>query len=282
MRFRAKLLDITCINHFSSVVATLAKSVKACVLRLTPDKVCFVISSSERGWPTGGTNIWCELQQNNFFDEYRIEGKDESNQIYLDVSVEQLSRALRSTVGAQVVKIKLTKKQGAFITVEISQPTGLATTLRTIQHDIPVSVVPNRLWSAYQEPDMPDVDVSIYLPPLKLLKTVVDRMKTLGNFITISANMSGELWVTLETDVVTATTFFKDLQNHHFSDAPVTEESVSALHEACVDIRKFSQFFQGQFNPTKVICNIIDGKGLQLFLLHEDVSMQYYIPAVAR
>ena len=28
--------------------------------------------------------------------------------------------------------------------------------------------------------------------------------------------------------------------------------------------------------------DVIGGKGLQLFLLHEDVSMQYYIPAVAR
>ena len=28
--------------------------------------------------------------------------------------------------------------------------------------------------------------------------------------------------------------------------------------------------------------DIIDGRGLQIFLLHEDVSLQYYIPAVAR
>ena len=66
--------------------------------------------------------------QSNFFDEYRIEGKDETNQIYLELNVDQLSRALKSTLGAQVVKIKLTKKQGAFITVEIVQ-VGLLTLL---------------------------------------------------------------------------------------------------------------------------------------------------------
>ena len=44
----------------SGVVATLAKNVKTCVLRLTSTKLCFVIS--ERGL-VGGINIWCELTQ---------------------------------------------------------------------------------------------------------------------------------------------------------------------------------------------------------------------------
>ena len=62
--------------------------------------------------------------QSNLFDEYRIEGKDERNEIYLEVNMEQLSRALRSSLAAQLVKIKLTKKQGACLTVEIVQVSG--------------------------------------------------------------------------------------------------------------------------------------------------------------
>jgi len=42
------------------VVATLTKSVKVCVLRLTPDKLYFVVV--ERG-TVGGVNVWCELSQ---------------------------------------------------------------------------------------------------------------------------------------------------------------------------------------------------------------------------
>lgn len=127
-----------------------------------------------------------------------------------------------------------------------------------------------------------------------------------SNSQTIAANMSGDLHVRLETDMVTATTYFKNLQNHHFQDTSMVQEDQShdssTMYEARVDIRKFSQFLQGQFNPTKVICSkwfyaltgkgwlfraiilsdIIDGRGLQIFLLHEDVSLQYYIPAVAR
>ena len=69
------------------------------------------------------TISWCTciLLQSNIFDEYRIEGKDERNEIYLELNMEQLSRALKSTLNAQMVKIKLTKRQGACLSVEIVQ-----------------------------------------------------------------------------------------------------------------------------------------------------------------
>ena len=40
-------------------------------------------------------------------------------------------------------------------------------------------------------------------------------------------------------------------------DTSLTEGSVDAstMYEARVDIRKFSRFLQGQFNPTKIICS---------------------------
>ena len=40
---------------------------------------------------------------------------------------------------------------------------------------------------------------------------------------TLSANMSGELQIKLETDIVTATTYFKDLPNHKFGELNVFE-----------------------------------------------------------
>lgn len=55
------------------------------------------------------------------FDEYRIEGKDDRNEIYLEVNLDLLNRALKSTHNAQAVKIKLTKKQGACLTIDITQ-----------------------------------------------------------------------------------------------------------------------------------------------------------------
>lgn len=211
MRFKAVLIDYNCITEFSNIVSTLAKNVKTCVLRLSPDKLCFVIS--EKG-PLS-MNLWCELTQSNLFDEYRIDGKGDNNEIYLQLNIDQMSQILKLSHNAQQIKIKLTKKQGAFLSLEVSQPTGSGST-RNISHDIPVSIIPQRLWTEYQEPDMPDIDVSIYLPPLKQLKSLLEKMKTLADYVTISANMNGELQLKIETDIVSVTTFYQKLTNHSF------------------------------------------------------------------
>lgn len=58
--------------------------------------------------------------QSNFFDEYRIEGKDETNNIYLELVPENLTRAMKSAGSAQAVKIKLTKKHTPCLTFEIT------------------------------------------------------------------------------------------------------------------------------------------------------------------
>ena len=96
------------------------------------------------------------------------------------MSLDQLSRVLKTSLAAQVVKIKLTKRQGACLTVEIAQvlfiecvavysgdvvvfqPT-LTGASRTVTHEVPVSVVPERLWLDYQEPTMPDIDVRTHI-----------------------------------------------------------------------------------------------------------------------
>jgi hypothetical protein len=73
MKFRGKLEDIISITQLSSiqkshrtiltsmyltdVVATLAKNVKVCVIRLNSDKMCFVMSDKNY------MNMWCELNQ---------------------------------------------------------------------------------------------------------------------------------------------------------------------------------------------------------------------------
>lgn len=64
-------------------------------------------------------NFFLSLQS-NFFDEYRIEGKDETNNIYLELVPENLTRAMKSAGSAQAVKIKLTKKHTPCLTFEIT------------------------------------------------------------------------------------------------------------------------------------------------------------------
>ncbi|XP_028288990.1 checkpoint protein HUS1 [Parambassis ranga] len=285
MKFRGKIVDVACLNHFSRVVTTISKLTKMCVLRLTPDNLFFVLSGKVGN---GGVSMWCELSQANFFDEYQMEGvSSEDNEICLEVTPENISRALKTVQNAKAVKVKLTKKHCPCLTVIAELPT-LSSINRVVTHDVPVDVIPQRLWHEFKEPDMPDFDVSIYLPPLKTMKNVVDRMKNLSNFLVIEANLNGEMNLKIETDLVSVTTHFKDLGNPPWGDdasqdaGPSQSRDPDTMAEARVDIRRLQQFLMGQqVTPSRAMCNIVHQRVLHLILLHEDVSLQYFIPAVA-
>ncbi|XP_037389957.1 checkpoint protein HUS1 isoform X6 [Pygocentrus nattereri] len=193
----------------------------------------------------------------NFFDEYQLEGvSSEANEICLEVAPENLSRALKTAQNAKSVKIKLTKKHCPCLTLAAELP-SLSSIGRIVTHDIPVDIIPRRLWHDFKEPTMPDFDVSIYLPPLKTMKSVVDRMKNLSNYLVVEANLNGEMNLKIETDLVSVTTHFRDLGNPPWGDNAVQSQSrdVETMAHARVDIRKLQQFLMGQqVNPNKSMC----------------------------
>ncbi|KAM9307635.1 checkpoint protein HUS1 [Gastrophryne carolinensis] len=283
MRFRSKIVDVSCLNHFTRVVNTITKLTKSCTLRLTPRNLYFILTDKVAN---GGVSMWCELCQANFFDEYQMEGVSaEQNEIYLELMPENISRALKTAQSAKSVKIKLTNKHCPCLTMAVELP-SLSSTSRIVTHDIPVSVIPKRLWNDFKEPSVPDFDVSIYLPPIKTMKSVVERMRNLSNFIVIEANRNGELNLKIETDLVSVSTHFKDLGNPPWvsddSQKSTQEREPDLMSEARIDIRKLLQFLAGQqVNPNKAICNIVHKRMIHFILLHDDVSLQYFIPSIS-
>lgn len=286
MKFRGKIVDIGCLNHFTRVITTISKLTKTCVLRLTPDNLFFVMCSKVAN---GGVSMWCELSQANFFDEYQMDGVNaDNNEICLEVTVENLARSLKTIQAAKSVKVKLTKKHCPCLTIAAELPT-LSSSSRLVTHDVPVDVIPCRLWHEFKEPVMPDFDVSIYLPPLKTMKNIIDRMKNLSNFLVMEANQNGEMNLKIETDLVSVTTHFKELGNPPWGEGASQNTGPSqagrdleAMAQARVDIRKLQQFLIGQqVNPTKAMCNIVQDGVVHLILLDQDMSLQYFIPAVA-
>lgn len=277
MKFRGKIIDVACLNHFSRVIATISKLTKTVVLRLTLDHIFFILNEKVAN---GGVSMWCELSQENFFDEFQMEGvSPEENQICLEVAPESLSRALRTVQNSRALKVKLTRKHCPCLTFSAELP-SLSSVSRVVTHDVPVDVIPRKLWHELKEPHLPDFDVSVYLPPLKTLKNVVDRMKNLSNFLVLEANLKGEMNLKIETDLVSVTTHFKDLGNPPWDEG--SQREAEAMAQARVDVRKLQQFLQGQqVHPSKALCNLVHHRLLHLILLHEDVSLQYFIPAVS-
>ncbi|XP_062898417.1 checkpoint protein HUS1 [Mobula hypostoma] len=284
MKFRAKIVDVGCLNHFTRIVNTISKLTKTCILRLSSDKLFFILSDKVA---SGGVAMWCQLFQGNFFDEFQIEGVSaEYNEIYLELTPENLSRSLKTSQNAKTVKIKLTMKHCPCITIAVELP-SLSHHSRIVTHDIPVSIIPRKLWNDFEEPSVPDFDVSIYLPVLKTMKSVVERMKNLSNHIVIEANQNGEMNLKIDTDLVSVTTHFKELGNPPWVEEETQSYSFERrdstnMSKAKIDIKRLLQFLAGQqVNPSKAICNIVNKKVIHFVLLHDDVSLQYFIPALA-
>ncbi|CAM9912778.1 unnamed protein product [Rangifer tarandus platyrhynchus] len=284
MKFRAKIVDTACLNHFTRVSNMIAKLAKTCTLRISPDKLNFVLSDKVAN---GGVSMWCELEQENFFSEFQMEGVSaENNEIYLELTSENLSRALKTAQNARTLKIKLTNKHFPCLTISIEM-LSMSSSSRVVTHDIPVKVIPRKLWMDLQEPTVPDADVSIYLPVLKTMKSVVEKMKNISNHLIIEANLNGELNLKIETELVCVTTHFKDLENPPLGKFPASknasqDRNSEQMAEVHIDIRKLLQFLAGQqVNPTKATCNIVKNKIVHFDLLHEDVSLQYFIPALS-
>lgn len=65
-----------------------------------------------------------------------------------------------------------------------------------------------------KEPMCPEPDVHIMLPvSSESLKGVVDRMKNIGNIITVSANLQGALKLRVESDLAKVETEWRDLKH---------------------------------------------------------------------
>eukprot|EP00123_Amoebidium_parasiticum_P000063 comp101594_c0_seq1/m.48740 comp101594_c0_seq1/g.48740 ORF comp101594_c0_seq1/g.48740 comp101594_c0_seq1/m.48740 type:complete len:283 (-) comp101594_c0_seq1:191-1039(-) len=281
MRMKGKILTESAVHQFTRVVHTVSRINKEGVLRWAPTKLYFVLTA--RDIADGDVKVWSEMNTNLVFDSFLIESKHENNEILMEISLDNLLRALKSAQSASQVTVRMTKKNGMpFLTLDISVM-GAHNNQRTIVQDVPIVVLRHELSVEYQEPNLPHPEVNIFLPSLKVLRGIIDRMKTLSKHLTLAANGEGELHLSIEADMVSVRTVIRDLENPTYQDeqsqggARAGSEFVSAR----IDISKFSQFLYGdQIMPTNVICSIVENRAVILFLLNSDVSLTYYVPVI--
>jgi HUS1 checkpoint protein len=147
------------------------------------------------------------------------------------------------------------------------------------------------------------------MPPLKLLRNVIDRMKNIHDYFIITANMAGELTLKVETDMVSVATFYTNLDHPQIGTAAPAGALCVLFHalphrfrvrtnantegrspprrdqdktaEVKVDIKKFNRFlYSYQVSPTNVILCIIENTALVLHVLLEvrSVSTRSFSP----
>ncbi|XP_021508607.1 checkpoint protein HUS1B [Meriones unguiculatus] len=275
MRFRARITSKRFLELFIQVTATVARLTKVCVLRVSPDRLCFC--------PTGllgEAQLWGEVRR-RVFHHFCMEGVSEKfNEIYLELVSEHLARAVKNAGSASSLKLQLTNKRRPCLTVVVELASCPGHT-RAMVHDLPVRVLPRRWWKECTEPPVWSSDVSVYLPALKTLKNMVERMANVGSRVLVEANLSGKLNLSVENDVVTIKSHFKNLGNPPKAVLSMSQgKNPENMVQVQVANRKLLQFFDGQLiNPTMALCNILSNTLLHLVLVHDDISLQYFIPA---
>jgi len=120
------------------------------------------------------------------------------------------------------------------------------------------------------------------MPPLRLLRHVIDKMKNVGDFLSIYANMAGELKFKVETDMVTIQTSYSNLEHPQIEGRSPPRLNPDQSAEVKVDIKKFARFlFSYLVQPTNVICCIVEKRAVVLHVLLDDLYLTYYIPVMS-
>ncbi|CAG0888977.1 unnamed protein product [Cyprideis torosa] len=274
-----------------NVVSFANKLSKVATLRIRPDAMLVILL--ERG-VTGSPSLWVEIPKAPFFAQFDMDGVSaERNEIYLEfcpARLQQIFAPFRSNSGAaKVVKIKLTKKHTPCLTFEIDLP-SLTTLTRKVIHDVPVSVIPRRMWSDYVL-DQREPDLSVYLPNLRLFRAVAEKVKHLSAQATLSFQGQGHgsvLSLLAETHVVSVATHFKD--THVIKDLPMSrtrsndegDDNVEASVSCRFEIKKLVQFLGNDLPMSaKIQCDILNGKQIHLKYIMDEVTMEYFIPGMS-
>jgi HUS1 checkpoint protein len=232
MKFRALMTDTSVMKDFMNVATSLSKFSKECVMRITTRKVYFIISEEDNG--PRRPLAWCELPVSFYFKEYNVVGvNEEYNEIYLEFSTALLARSvspLKQSVKS--LKIKLTNKDSPCLTLEMELASGNIESRQCV-HDIPVEVISRKHWNDYEEPRFNDFHVSIEMPNLKTIKTIVERMRNMSHSLIVSATKDGRLTLQIKTNIVTLSAHFPDLSIESFASNNVKNLTVQMSNYLC-------------------------------------------------
>ncbi|EDW59746.1 checkpoint protein HUS1 [Drosophila virilis] len=289
MKFRAKMLDVLYMREFQAIAATLAKLAKDCVMILGQERMHFIVN--EEHCSTSSPLVWVSIGSKDYFPEYKMTpARPDEDFIVLVMSAMHLSRALavlRSGTSSSVHSCKLKLKQIQFpcISVIATVVSPSSAEPREVVHDVPVTVVPASDWPSFVLPKVPSTQLVLGVPSLRLLRSLIDKLKNISPSLIFHGSATGELNLVAESEMATITTRFSRLLLHKVNQpqSPSATAAAAALEVSCsVDTRKASAFFNALQLPNEEIMIGIDKERcicLQLDI-RSQVVLHSILPAV--
>ncbi|KAG0656214.1 hypothetical protein C6P46_000370 [Rhodotorula mucilaginosa] len=285
MRFKA---DLRHPQQFARLIASLSPLGKIATLKLKPDAVHLICMADGT---KSGVQVWSQIQNSSLFDldSLRLDS-NHHNEIYLEVSLDALSRALRELPASRSNSRKRAGPDrkapakartpsspsassrrcvpvpfllGGRREVELLSPfVGQSRFGKKVEivQDVAVRVKKAADIEQLTEPLCPAPEVIISLPDLQQLRTVVERLKTVSPFVTIRANNQGLLKFRAEADEANVETEWRNLKRPQSgADDIVAEiEDPSHLFKVTVEAKSLLKFLATyQVASSAIACTFV-------------------------
>ncbi|XP_055840711.1 checkpoint protein HUS1 [Episyrphus balteatus] len=281
MKFRAVIHDQHVMRELLNVILTLSKLTKKCIMKISSQKIYFIVNED-----TGNTSplVWAEICTEQNFTEYLMEGVNDQHQdIMLSFNPTNLARAIMALrTGAKYCKIKLTNVQYPCLTIDMEVQSSISDRYRQIVHDVPVDVIPRVDWVAFPLPEIPNSDIFLTLASNRTIRSHIDKLKNHSPSITFYAKSNGEMSVAAETELMTITTRYKNLDVNKIKANAKRRESGTLEASCTVSSKKMAIFFSSlQFQTPEWSCGISPDNVVHLQIdVSHGLTFHSVIPAV--
>ncbi|ORX34922.1 checkpoint protein Hus1/Mec3 [Kockovaella imperatae] len=230
MRFRTQVSNVPLLHK---IVRSLASLARLCIIRLSAEKVHFIISGNEG---KDGVQVWSQVKVPTLFTQFRIESNND-NEIWLEINLDALLKVLKSAdssagttneasrfnstaLSDSDVSIKLNKRPAAsggtggqaIWVFDIKGTTALGK-LMSITHEVNVNVLTKKRQDELNEPMCPPPDVHLVLPSLLDLRNIVSRLSHLAEDVKMSANHDGAMELSVMDPRVEMSMSWRNLHN---------------------------------------------------------------------
>ncbi|KAG9316067.1 cell cycle checkpoint [Chiua virens] len=286
------------------IIQAIEKLQKKCIIKFTEDEMHIICNDDAN---EGGIQVWSYVLSHK--DDPLLDLRSNAeNKITVSLSTEALLSALRSSsasassssIAAAILPMhegdelvmKLAKKNDqAVLSFEMFGVTRSGRKVR-VAHDVRIDVMRPSEVDKLREPLCPEPDVTILLPQLQKMRTIVERLRPLSDVLALRANNSGKLQLAISTDTVKLETQWVGCPNP--SMRQVSDETVAELEEnpdpdklffVHVSIRSFIKFLNSHVVSTTTIACICQNHCAILYVYIGDVAdaggvLTFYIPTI--
>lgn len=213
MRFKAQVKQPAALMPMLSALSHMSKE---CLIVLCREQWKFMINEKYVN-TTAHPQCYASTPIANIFDTYRLDSKS-NNEILLQVNIRNLLAGFRSARDFNGTNIlRLTKKNDLpVLSFEMWEDDGEELRINVIQ-DVSVRPIQHSKLYLYEEPTLDGYHASSNMPPLRSIRTVIEKMRAINGggsgeqgmlFIN---NDDGKLMLQIQTDHCALKTIYQNL-----------------------------------------------------------------------